>query len=260
MFPYPSGALHLGHVRVYTLSDCIARIQRMRGFNVLHPMGWDSFGLPAENAAIDREIAPRDWTNQNISQMRAQLDSLGFCFDWDTRSVTTSDRDYYRWTQWLFLQLHQAGLVYRKEAVVNWDPVDCTVLANEQVSSEGKSWRSGADVEQRLLPQWFIKTTALADELEQGLEELEGLWPQQVRTMQQQWIGRSSGVKVSFDIEVEGTDTLSSANPITVFTTRADTLMGVTFVAVAPTHPLAEGVDTSDIADGNSIQIPGAFV
>ena len=255
MFPYPSGALHLGHVRVYTLSDCIARVQRMRGFDVLHPMGWDSFGLPAENAAIEREVSPAAWTDQNIAQMRAQLDSLGFSFDWD-RSVTTSSPEYYKWTQWLFIKMYEAGLVYRKEAVVNWDPIDCTVLANEQVAADGTSWRSGAVVEERLLPQWFIKTTAFADELEGGLETLAETWPAKVRTMQQQWIGRSPGVRVAFEVETEVTSDDGEADDITVFTTRADTLMGVTFLAVAPTHALAKKLGRP-VEEGESVQVPG---
>jgi leucyl-tRNA synthetase len=279
MFPYPSGALHLGHVRVYTLSDVISRVQRMRGYDVLHPMGWDSFGLPAENAAIERGVSPATWTDRNIDQMRAQLDALGFRFDWH-RGVKTSGPEYYRWTQWLFLQLHRAGLAYRKEAVVNWDPVDCTVLANEQVAADGTSWRSGAVVEQRLLPQWFVRITAMAEALNGGLKTaLAGAWPDQVLTLQENWIGQSTGVRVVFPVELEegaadgrsrgrasaassgssgstGGSGGSGGSGVTVFTTRADTIMGVTFLAVAPTHSLAKGVSRKE---GEAARVPGLW-
>ncbi|HHO69692.1 MAG TPA: leucine--tRNA ligase [Gammaproteobacteria bacterium] len=230
MFPYPSGRLHMGHVRNYTIGDVIARYQRMQGRNVLQPMGWDAFGLPAENAAIQNRVAPAAWTYDNIDYMRGQLKRLGFGYDW-SRELATCDPDYYRWEQWFFVRLFEKGLVYKKTAVVNWDPVDQTVLANEQVI-DGKGWRSGAPVERREIPQWFLKITDYADQLIDDLDELDG-WPEQVRTMQRNWIGRSEGVELRF--EVEGRD-----EPLDVFTTRPDTLMGVTYVAVAPEHPLAK--------------------
>ncbi|MBK1692873.1 leucine--tRNA ligase [Ectothiorhodospira mobilis] len=235
MFPYPSGRLHMGHVRNYTIGDVIARYQRMRGRDVLQPMGWDAFGLPAENAAMKHGVPPAQWTYENIDYMRGQLKRLGFAYDW-SREIATCTPDYYRWEQWLFLRLLEKGLVYRKTAVVNWDPVDQTVLANEQVI-EGRGWRSGALVERREIPQWFVRITAYAQELLEGLDQLEG-WPQEVRTMQRNWIGRSEGVE--FDFQVEGHD------PLRVYTTRPDTLMGVTYVAVAADHPLAR-----QVAEGN---------
>ncbi|MCG8125435.1 MAG: class I tRNA ligase family protein, partial [Candidatus Thiodiazotropha taylori] len=198
MFPYPSGKLHMGHVRNYTIGDVIARYQRMLGKNVLQPMGWDAFGLPAENAALKNRVAPAAWTYQNIDYMKAQLKRLGFGYDWQ-RELATCQPDYYKWEQWLFTELYKKGLVYRKNAQVNWDPVDQTVLANEQVI-DGRGWRSGALVERREIPQWFIKITDYADEL---LDEIDGLeaWPEQVRTMQRNWIGRSYGVQMDFAIE-----------------------------------------------------------
>ena len=229
MFPYPSGRLHMGHVRNYTIGDVISRYQRMLGKNVLQPMGWDAFGLPAENAAIKNKVAPAKWTLENIDYMRDQLKRLGFGYDW-SRELATCDPDYYRWEQWFFIQLFKKGLVYKKTAVVNWDPVDQTVLANEQVI-DGKGWRSGAAVERREIPQWFLKITDYADQLVDDLEQLDG-WPEQVKTMQRNWIGRSQGVELKF--QIEGQD-----NCLTVFTTRPDTLMGVTYVAVASAHPLA---------------------
>ncbi|HEC15204.1 MAG TPA: leucine--tRNA ligase [Sedimenticola sp.] len=229
MFPYPSGKLHMGHVRNYTIGDVIARHQRMLGKNVLQPMGWDAFGLPAEGAAIKHGMPPAAWTYSNIDYMREQLKRLGFGYDW-SRELATCRPDYYKWEQWLFTELYRKGLVYRKNAVVNWDPVDQTVLANEQVI-DGRGWRSGALVERREIPQWFIRITAYADELLAGLDKLEG-WPEQVRTMQRNWIGRSEGVRLDFAIA-------GSDSKLTVFTTRPDTLMGVTYVAVAAEHPLA---------------------
>ena len=229
MFPYPSGKLHMGHVRNYTIGDVIARYQRMRGRNVLQPMGWDAFGLPAENAAIEHRVAPAEWTYANIEHMRAQLKRLGFGYDWG-RELATCRPDYYRWEQWFFLELFQKGLVYKKTALVNWDPVDQTVLANEQVI-EGKGWRSGAAVERRLIPQWFLRITDYAEELLAGLDGLEG-WPEAVCTMQRHWIGRSPGVEAHFEIP-------ERATTLCVFTTRPDTLMGVTYLAVAAEHPLA---------------------
>ncbi|CAB1277132.1 leucine--tRNA ligase [Candidatus Nitrosacidococcus tergens] len=229
MFPYPSGRLHMGHVRNYTIGDVITRYQRMNGRNVLQPMGWDAFGLPAENAAIKNQVPPSQWTYQNIDYMRGQLKQLGFGYDW-SRELATCHPEYYRWEQWLFIKLFEKGLVYKKTAAVNWDPVDQTVLANEQVI-DGRGWRSGALVERREIPQWFLKITAYSEELLNGLDNLTG-WPDQVRTMQRNWIGRSEGVEIRF--QVEGSESLS------VFTTRPDTLMGVTFVSIAAEHPLAK--------------------
>ncbi|WP_216921161.1 leucine--tRNA ligase [Synechococcus sp. CCAP 1479/9] len=236
MFPYPSGSLHMGHVRNYVITDVIARAARLRGRQVLHPMGWDAFGLPAENAAIERGVDPGDWTDRNIAQMRDQLKRLGLSIDWD-REVATCHADYYRWTQWLFLQFLDAGLAYRKEATVNWDPIDQTVLANEQVDAEGRSWRSGAQVEKRRLRQWFLKITAYADALLDDLPSLEG-WPERVRTMQANWIGRSLGAELTFTTE--------SGAAITVFTTRPDTIHGATYVVLAPDHPLVAELTTDD--------------
>ncbi|MCC5796574.1 MAG: leucine--tRNA ligase [Methylophaga sp.] len=229
MFPYPSGQLHMGHVRNYTIGDVISRFQRMQGKNVLQPMGWDAFGLPAENAAIKNKVAPAAWTHSNIDYMRGQLQRLGLAYDWN-REIATCDADYYRWEQWLFVRLFKKGLVYNKTAAVNWDPVDQTVLANEQVI-DGRGWRSGALVERREIPQWFMKITDYAEDLLEDLQQLEG-WPEQVRTMQANWIGRSEGLQISFDIE-EG------ITPLRVYTTRPDTLMGVTYLAIAAEHPLA---------------------
>ncbi|MGI9232500.1 MAG: leucine--tRNA ligase [Woeseiaceae bacterium] len=229
MFPYPSGKLHMGHVRVFTISDVFARYQRMQGRHVLQPMGWDAFGMPAENAAIQRGVPPAQWTYKNIDDMRGQLKRLGYAYDW-TREVTTCRPEYYRWEQWLFTRMFKKGLVYRKNSVVNWDPVDQTVLANEQVI-DGRGWRSDALVERREIPQWFMKITAYADELLQQLDEMPG-WPDSVKTMQRNWIGRSEGVELAFDVAGE-------SDALTVYTTRPDTLMGVTYMAVAAEHPLA---------------------
>ena len=229
MLPYPSGALHMGHVRNYTIGDVISRFQRMNGKNVLQPMGWDAFGLPAENAAIKNKTAPAKWTYQNIEHMRGQLQRMGFAYDW-TREFATCRPEYYRWEQLMFTRLMKKGLAYRKNAVVNWDPVDQTVLANEQVV-DGRGWRSGALVEKREIPQWFLKITDYAQELLDGLDTLPG-WPDAVKTMQRNWIGRSEGLEIHFAVEGE-------AEPLTVFTTRPDTLMGATFVSIAGEHPLA---------------------
>ncbi|MCO4758112.1 MAG: leucine--tRNA ligase [Oceanospirillaceae bacterium] len=229
MFPYPSGRLHMGHVRNYTIGDVISRYQRMQGKNVLQPMGWDAFGLPAENAALKNNVAPAKWTYENIDYMRTQLKQMGFGYDWN-RELATCHPQYYRWEQWFFTQLMDAGLVYKKEAEVNWDPVDQTVLANEQVI-DGRGWRSGALVERKKIPQWFLKITDYADQLLEDLDKLDQ-WPEQVRTMQKNWIGRSEGVELQFDVEGYG--------ELEVFTTRPDTLLGVTYVAVAAQHPLAQ--------------------
>ena len=244
MFPYPSGSLHMGHVRNYVITDVYARVQRMRGRRVLHPMGWDAFGLPAENAAIERGVNPADWTEQNIAQMRSQLQRLGLSIDWK-REIATCHPDYYRWTQWLFLQFLEAGLAYQKEASVNWDPIDQTVLANEQVDGEGRSWRSGAKVEKRLLRQWFLRITAYADALVDDLPSLTG-WPERVRTMQANWIGRSEGAELRFS--VVGPDGSAAADPISVFTTRADTIYGATYLVLAPDHPRVESLTSPEEA------------
>jgi leucyl-tRNA synthetase len=228
MFPYPSGQLHMGHVRTYTLGDVIGRFQRLKGKNVLQPMGWDAFGLPAENAAIKRNIPPAKWTYQNIAHMRTQMKALGFAFDW-SREFETCDPLYYKWEQWFFTRLFRKGLVYKKAAFVNWDPVDQTVLANEQVI-DGRGWRSDALVERRELAQWFVKITDYAEELLEDLDKLAG-WPDKIKTMQRNWIGRSEGVEIKFQ--------LNGAEAVSVYTTRPDTLMGVTYLAVAPQHPLA---------------------
>jgi leucyl-tRNA synthetase len=229
MFPYPSGRLHMGHVRNYTIGDVISRYQRMQGRNVLQPMGWDAFGLPAENAAIQNKVPPAQWTYANIDYMRDQLRQLGFGYDW-SREFATCDPDYYRWEQWFFTRLFDRGIAYKKTAMVNWDPVDQTVLANEQVI-DGRGWRSGALVERREIPQWFLKITDYAEPLLADLEQLDG-WPEQVRTMQRNWIGRSEGIEMLFGIA-------GRTDALPIYTTRPDTVMGVTFVAVAPEHPLA---------------------
>ncbi|MBN7771167.1 leucine--tRNA ligase [Marinobacter daepoensis] len=230
MFPYPSGKLHMGHVRNYTIGDVISRYQRMQGKNVMQPMGWDAFGLPAENAAIANKTAPAKWTRSNIDYMKKQLRQLGFGYDW-SRELATCDPDYYRWEQWFFARLYEKGLVYKKMSTVNWDPVDQTVLANEQVV-DGRGWRSGALVEQKKIPQWFIRITDYAEELLNDLDDMEG-WPEQVKTMQRNWIGKSVGTELAFPLkEQEGS--------LTVYTTRPDTLMGVSYMAVAAEHPLAK--------------------
>jgi leucyl-tRNA synthetase len=229
MFPYPSGKLHMGHVRNYTIGDVLSRYRRMKGYNVLQPMGWDAFGLPAENAAMANGVPPAKWTNDNIAYMKKQLKSLGFAIDWE-RELATCRPDYYRWNQWLFLRMLEKGLVYKTTGVVNWDPVDQTVLANEQVI-EGRGWRTGALVERREIPMFYMRITAYADELLAALDRLQG-WPERVKVMQANWIGRSEGVEVGFPYE-EGSGVLKA------FTTRADTLMGATYCAVAAEHPLA---------------------
>lgn len=233
MFPYPSGKLHMGHVRNYTIGDVIARYHRMQGKNVLQPMGWDAFGMPAENAAMKNNVAPAKWTYENIAYMKAQLKSLGLAIDW-SREVTTCKPDYYRWEQWLFTRLFEKGVIYRKNGTVNWDPVDQTVLANEQVI-DGRGWRSGALIEKREIPMYYFKITAYAEELLSSLDDLPG-WPEQVKTMQRNWIGKSRGMEVSFPYDVAS---IGQDGALKVFTTRPDTLMGATYVAVAAEHPLA---------------------
>ena len=244
MFPYPSGRLHMGHVRNYSIGDVIARFQRMQGRNVLQPMGWDAFGLPAENAAMKNKVAPAKWTYENIDYMRDQLKRLGFAYDW-SRELATCRPEYYRWEQWLFTRLFEKGLAYKKTAGVNWCPNDQTVLANEQVI-EGRCWRCDTEVERREIAQWFMKITDYADQLLDDIDKLEG-WPEQVRTMQRNWIGRSYGVELQF--QVDGVD--EALSTLTVYTTRADTLMGVTYVAIAAEHPLAKAMaqDNAELAE-----------
>jgi leucyl-tRNA synthetase len=243
MFPYPSGDLHMGHVRNYTITDVIARYKRMQGYQVLHPMGWDAFGLPAENAAIDRNTHPAKWTYANIDNMRSQLQQVGLSYDWN-RELATCSPDYYKWTQWIFLQFLEAGLAYQKEAKVNWDPIDQTVIANEQVDNEGRSWRSGAIVEKRKLRQWFFKITDYAEQLLQDLDKLTD-WPSNVKIMQANWIGKSIGAELSFAIvnpvgAIHELPLQTDCEKITVFTTRPDTVYGVSYVVLAPEHPLVE--------------------
>jgi leucyl-tRNA synthetase len=241
MFPYPSGKLHMGHVRNYTITDVIARYQRMQGKNVLHPMGWDAFGLPAENAAIKHNTAPAAWTYSNTDHMRSQLKQLGFGFDW-SREVTTCKPEYYKWEQWFFTRLYEKGLVYKKLSTVNWDPVDQTVLANEQVI-DGRGWRSGALVERKEIPQWFIKITDYAEELIDDLDKLPN-WPEQVKTMQRNWIGKSRGLDMHFELA----QAVGEFTGFDVYTTRPDTIMGVTYVSLAAEHPIAKL-----IAEGNPV-------
>tara|TARA_Y200000002_G_scaffold365378_1_gene355229 strand:+ start:3402 stop:5867 length:2466 start_codon:yes stop_codon:yes gene_type:complete len=237
MFPYPSGNIHMGHVRNYSIGDAIARYQMLRGKNVLQPMGWDAFGLPAENAAIKNKIHPAKWTYKNIENMRSQLQSLGYGYDW-SRELATCDPSYYKWEQWLFLKFYEKGLAYKKNSMVNWDPVDNTVLANEQVIN-GRGWRSGALVEQKEISQWFLKISDYADELLKDLDQLTG-WPDQVKTMQKNWIGRSEGLNIVFQVAEYNMD-------LNVYTTRPDTLMGVTYLAIAPEHPIAQKLaDTNE--------------
>src|SRR5690349_4108939 len=236
MFPYPSGRLHMGHVRNYTIGDVIARYQRMRGKNVLQPIGFDAFGLPAENAAIANGLPPAKWTYDNIDYMRRQLKALGFALDWK-RELATCDPTYYRWNQWLFLRMLEKGIAYRKTGVVNWDPVDQTVLANEQVI-EGRGWRTGALVEKREIPMYYLNITRYADELLGALDALPG-WPERVKTMQANWIGRSEGCEIAFPYAPDTRRTMGSEGVLKVFTTRPDTLFGATFMAIAAEHPIA---------------------
>ena len=238
MFPYPSGRLHMGHVRNYSIGDVISRYQKMQGKNVMQPIGWDAFGLPAENAALKNKVAPAKWTYENINYMKNQLIELGFGYDW-SREIATCHPKYYRWEQWLFVKLFKKGLVYKKNAIVNWDPVDQTVLANEQVI-DGRGWRSDALIEKKEISQWFMRITDYADELLSSLDELDG-WPEAVKTMQKNWIGKSVGLEIDF--------ALGNNGALRVYTTRPDTLMGVTYLAVAAEHPLAleAGKNNTDV-------------
>jgi leucyl-tRNA synthetase len=245
MLPYPSGRLHMGHVRNYTIGDVLARFLRMQGYNVLQPMGWDAFGLPAENAAISNGVPPASWTRQNITHMRAQLRSLGFALDWQ-REIATCDPDYYRWNQWLFLRMRAKGLAYRKTGVVNWDPVDQTVLANEQVI-DGRGWRTGAPVEKREIPMYYLAITRYAEELLEALAALSG-WPERVRLMQANWIGRSEGCEIAFRYARDTLRACGTDGALRVFTTRADTLFGATFMAIAAEHPVAQAAARRDPA------------
>jgi leucyl-tRNA synthetase len=230
MFPYPSGRLHMGHVRNYTIGDVITRYMRMQGYNVLQPMGWDAFGLPAENAAMANGVPPAKWTYDNIDYMKRQMRPLGLAIDW-SREVTTCRPEYYRWNQWLFLRMLEKGIAYRRTGVVNWDPVDQTVLANEQVI-DGRGWRTGALVEKREIPMYYLRITEYADDLLGALDRLPG-WPERVRLMQANWIGRSEGLEIEFEVE-------GAVEPLSIYTTRPDTLCGVTYMAVAAEHPLAQ--------------------
>ncbi len=237
MLPYPSGKLHMGHVRNYAIGDALARYMWMRGYNVLHPMGWDAFGLPAENAALKEGLHPREWTRSNIAHMKAQFQRLGFAFDWN-REVATCEPEFYRWNQWFFLKMFERGLTYRKEARLNWCPECATVLANEQVV-DGCCWRhETTPVEQRAMQQWFLKTTAYAPEL-LDMQQLEGGWPERVLAMQRNWIGKSEGAEIDFTLE-------GSGEKIRIFTTRVDTIYGATCLIVAPEHPLVEKLVTDE--------------
>ena len=242
MFPYPSGKLHMGHVRNYTIGDVISRFKRMQGFNVFQPMGWDAFGLPAENAAIKNKVDPQSWTEQNIENMKSQLERLGFSYDW-SKELKTCDPNYFKWEQEIFTMLHKRGLVYRKKSLVNWDPVDETVLANEQVI-DGKGWRSGATVELKEIDQWFLKITDYADELLSSVESLD--WPENVKAMQKNWIGKSFGSEIKFS--------LNNEEDLTAFTTRIDTLYGVTYIAISPNHPLAQNLSKESTEISNFVK------
>ncbi|MGV8826535.1 class I tRNA ligase family protein, partial [Methylibium petroleiphilum] len=238
MLPYPSGKLHMGHVRNYTINDMLARQLRMKGMNVLMPMGWDAFGLPAENAAMKNKVPPAKWTYDNIAHMKGQMQAMGLAIDW-SREVATCSPEYYKWNQWLFLKMLEAGIAERRTQVVNWDPVDQTVLANEQVI-DGRGWRSGAPVEKREIPGYYLKITQYADELLEHVQQHLSGWPERVKLMQENWIGKSEGVRFAFTHDVHGRDGKPIGDGrLHVFTTRADTIMGVTFCAVAPEHPLA---------------------
>ena len=252
MFPYPSGRLHMGHVRNYTIGDVLARFMRMRGYNVLQPMGWDAFGLPAENAAIANSMPPARWTRENIAYMKKQLQALGFAIDW-RRELATCDPHYYRWNQWLFLRMLEKGIAYKASGIVNWDPMDQTVLANEQVI-DGRGWRTGALIEKREIPMYYLRITAYAEELLSALAELPG-WPERVRTMQANWIGRSEGVELAFPYAPDTAALMGGAGALRVFTTRADTLFGVTFVAVSAEHPLASAATAINTATRTKLML-----
>ena len=249
MFPYPSGKIHMGHVRNYTLGDVIARYKRAKGYNVMHPMGWDAFGLPAENAAIENNISPKKWTYENINTMRSQLQSMGLSIDWD-RELATCDKEYYKQQQILFLKFYKENLIYKKESLVNWDPIENTVLANEQVI-DGKGWRSGAEVEQKKLSQWFFKITSLSNELLASLDKMPD-WPEKVKLMQKNWIGKSLGCEINFQIK----SGYANFNPeeLKIFTTRPDTIFGATFIAISPFHPLVETISLNDKSIRNQIK------
>ena len=234
MLPYPSGNLHMGHVRNYSIGDAVSRYKKLKGFNVLQPMGWDAFGLPAENAAISKNVHPQDWTEQNINHMKEQIDSLGFGYDW-SKEINTSDQSYYKFEQELFLKFYEKGLAYRKKSLVNWDPVDKTVLANEQVI-DGKGWRTGADVELKEIETWFLKITDYADELEAGLDTID--WPDNVKNMQKNWIGKSKGTEIKFETD--------NGKALNAFTTRPDTIYGVTFFGISPNHPIVKELEKED--------------
>ena len=237
MFPYPSGKIHMGHVRNYTLGDVIARYKRSKGFNVMHPMGWDAFGLPAENAAIENKVSPSDWTYSNIRNMKIQLKKMGLSLDW-SREFATCDNAYYKQQQKLFVQFFKEELIYKKESLVNWDPVEKTVLANEQVI-EGKGWRSGVEVEQKKLSQWFFKITDFADDLLESLSKMSN-WPEKVKLMQKNWIGKSYGCEI--DLNIKCSDTNFDNKKLKIFTTRPDTIFGATFIALSPFHPLVDEI------------------
>jgi leucyl-tRNA synthetase len=243
MLPYPSGNLHMGHIRNYTIGDVMARFKKMQDFNVIHPMGWDAFGLPAENAAIEGGIHPEIWTKENISRMKKQLQKIGFSYDW-SMEIATCDPDYYKHEQQMFIDFYNKGLIYQKETEVNWDPVDNTVLANEQVV-DGRGWRSGAVIEKRKLKQWFLKISDYAEELLEDLNDLHD-WPEKVRLMQQNWIGKSTGAEIYFT-------ELKYGEKITVFTTRPDTIFGASFVAISPDHPLTQKLALTDEKIANFI-------
>ncbi len=249
MFPYPSGKIHMGHVRNYTLGDVLARFKRAKGFNVMHPMGWDAFGLPAENAAIENKISPKDWTYKNIDTMKNQLLKMGLSIDW-SRELATCDKEYYHQQQKLFVKFYNDNLIYKKESLVNWDPIENTVLANEQVI-DGKGWRSGAEVEQKKLSQWFFKITDFAEDLINSLHTLKG-WPEKVKTMQNNWIGKSKGCEIEFNIVNEGKEI--SQSKLDIFTTRPDTIFGATFCALSPFHPLADEIINHDDDKSNAIK------
>ena len=243
MFPYPSGAIHMGHVRNYTLGDLIARYKKAQGFNVLHPMGWDAFGLPAENAAIENKTLPSLWTNSNIKSMKKQLKQMGLSYDWD-REFATCDPGYYKFEQKMFLDFYKSGIAYKKETWVNWDPVEQTVLANEQVV-DGRGWRSGVQVEKKKMNGWFLKISDFADDLLNEIDNLKS-WPDRVKTMQKNWIGKSKGATISFKVN-------NSENIIKIFTTRPDTIFGATFIAISPQHPLASEIMKKDKGAQNFI-------